>query len=215
MTQFHRMTKKRNIATLPIDSTRLCCNFVNTLYSWRKEVSYDFLADYDTFIDWCHKLTVCKEEHLGQLRQQAKRESNEAIVTMDRIREIRLLLHQLISAIAGNDQGKIAQCLAIIHPFLADALIRINLEFTGNNFIISYQQEPVQLISPIWPVLKSLYDLLTEVDLIRIKECPACGWVFYDETKNGKRRWCNPLNCGTKDKMDRYNKKKAGTPSHS
>jgi predicted RNA-binding Zn ribbon-like protein len=72
-----------------------------------------------------------------------------------------------------------------------------------------HQNEPVQLISPIWPVLKSLYDLLTEDDRIRIKACPSCGWVFYDETKDGKRRWCNPLNCGTKDKMDRYTKKKS------
>jgi predicted RNA-binding Zn ribbon-like protein len=209
MTKFHRMKKTMTIAALPIDSTRLCCNFVNTLYSWKKEASYDFLADYETFIDWCHKLDVFEEAHLHQLRQKAKKEPNEAMITMDRIREIRLLLHQLISAIAGNDRGKIVQCLAIIHPFLADALPRINLEFTGNDFIISYPQATVQLISPTWPVLKSLYDLLTEDDMIRIKACPSCGWVFYDETKNGKRRWCNPLHCGTKDKMDRYTKKKA------
>jgi predicted RNA-binding Zn ribbon-like protein len=203
------MKKTRSIAALPIDSTRLCCNFVNTLYSWKLEDSYDFFADYDTFLDWCHKLAVCKEAYLRQLRQDAKRAPKEAIATMDRLREIRLLLHQLISAIAANDQGRIAPFLEVINPFIADALNRVNLEFSENKFIISYRKEPVQLISPIWPVLKSLYDLLTEDDLARIKECPSCGWVFYDETRNGKRRWCNPLHCGTKDKMDRYIKKKA------
>ena len=201
------MKKTKSIESLPIDSTRLCCNFVNTLYSWKKEDAYDFFTDYNTFLEWCHKLAVCKEDHLSQLRLEARKEPNEAIATMNKIRGIRFLLHQLISAIARNDQEKIKQFLGAINPSLTDALSRVNLEFSANVFAISYQKEPIQLISPIWLVLKSLYDLLTEDDMARIKECPSCGWVFVDETKNGKRRWCNPLNCGTKDKMDRYTKK--------
>jgi predicted RNA-binding Zn ribbon-like protein len=201
------MKKTKSIESLPIDSTRLCCNFVNTLYSWKKEDTYDFFTDYNTFIEWCAKLAICNEDQLIQFRQKAKKEPNAAMITMKKIREIRLLLHQLISAIAINDQEMIPQFLAVINPLITDALNRINLEFSDNKFIISYQKEPIQLISPIWLVLKSLYDLLTEDDIVRIKECPSCGWVFFDETKNGKRRWCNPLNCGTKDKMDRYTKK--------
>jgi predicted RNA-binding Zn ribbon-like protein len=203
------MKKIKGIGSLPVDSTRLCCNFVNTLYSWKKEDTNDFLTDYDTFIEWCHKLAVCDEDQLIQFRQKAIKEPNEAMITMDKIREIRLLLHQLLSAIAAKDQGKIVQFLAAINPFITDALGRITLDFSGNTFLISYPKKTIPLISPIWPVLKSLYDMLTEDQLSRIKECPTCGWVFLDETKNGKRRWCNPLNCGTKDKMDRYTKKKA------
>jgi predicted RNA-binding Zn ribbon-like protein len=203
------MKKISDIDSLPIDSTRLCCNFVNTLDSWKRKDVDDFFTDYDTFIKWCRKLAVWDKDQLIQFRQLAKKEPGKAVMTMNKIREIRLLLHQLISAIAGNDQRKITQFLAAVNPFITDALGRISLKFSGNRFIISYPKGPIQLISPIWVVLKSLYDLLTEDDLVRIKECPSCGWVFFDETKNGKRRWCNPLNCGTKDKMDRYTKKKA------
>lgn len=201
------MKKTGSIGSLPIDSTKLCCNFVNTLYTWKKEDAYDFLSDYDTFIDWCARLAVCNTGHLFQLRQQAKKEPDEAIIAMNKIREIRLLLHRLISAISANDQEKIAQFLPVVNPFITDALSRINLEFSGNSFTLAYQKKPLQLISPTWQVAKSLYDLLTGDEMARIKECPACGWVFFDETKNGKRRWCNPLHCGTKDKMDRYTKK--------
>ena len=75
-------------------------------------------------------------------------------------------------------------------PLRAKDFTWVKLEFSGNTFMISYQKEPIQLISPIWLVLKSLYDMLTEDQISRIKEYPACGWVFLDETRNGKRRWC-------------------------
>jgi predicted RNA-binding Zn ribbon-like protein len=88
-----------------------------------------------------------------------------------------------------------------------DRLYNMKLELHGTAFAVSFSGKVLSLKTPIWVIVKSLYDLITETDLARIKECPTCGWVFYDETKNGKRRWCNPQNCGTQDKMIRYNQK--------
>lgn len=201
------MKRIRSIEDLPIDSTKLCCNFINTVYSWNGEGNYDFLSDYDTFIDWCFKLSVSGKEHLTNLRHQAENKPSEAVIAITRIREIRLIIHSLVSAIAKGDKKDISEWLGIVNPLIAGALAQINIEYSESIFAISYQSEPVNLLSPVWMVLKSLYDLLTEGNTVRIKECPTCGWLFFDETKNGKRRWCNPLNCGTKDKMSRYNRK--------
>jgi predicted RNA-binding Zn ribbon-like protein len=90
---------------------------------------------------------------------------------------------------------------------MKNALHHMELEFNGRGFIFSSQAVTADLKEPLWIILKSLYDLVTEMDMGRVKECPTCGYVFYDETKNGKRRWCNPLNCGTQDKMNRYHQK--------
>jgi predicted RNA-binding Zn ribbon-like protein len=46
--------------------------------------------------------------------------------------------------------------------------------------------------------------LLTTASYVKIKECPSCGWLFLDKSKNGKRRWCNMLTCGSNDKATRY-----------
>jgi predicted RNA-binding Zn ribbon-like protein len=45
--------------------------------------------------------------------------------------------------------------------------------------------------------------------LERVKECPNCGWLFLDTTKNGKRRWCSMEDCGSNVKaLEYYYRKK-------
>ncbi len=43
-------------------------------------------------------------------------------------------------------------------------------------------------------------DLLTELDLTRLRACPidagGCGWLFLDHSRNNSRRWCVMADCG-------------------
>ncbi|WP_152499823.1 CGNR zinc finger domain-containing protein [Labrenzia sp. THAF82] len=50
----------------------------------------------------------------------------------------------------------------------------------------------------------------------RIKMCPGenCGWLFIDETKNGRRTWCSMESCGNRAKAARhYARKKNRAPA--
>lgn len=40
----------------------------------------------------------------------------------------------------------------------------------------------------------------------RLKLCPGdnCGWLFLDETKNARRRWCSMDSCGNRAKAARH-----------
>ena len=40
----------------------------------------------------------------------------------------------------------------------------------------------------------------------RLKVCPGtdCGWLFIDETKNGRRKWCSMESCGNRAKASRH-----------
>ncbi len=40
----------------------------------------------------------------------------------------------------------------------------------------------------------------------RVKMCPGddCGWLFIDETKNGRRTWCSMKTCGNRAKAARH-----------
>ncbi|MEV6522246.1 ABATE domain-containing protein [Longispora sp. NPDC051575] len=50
----------------------------------------------------------------------------------------------------------------------------------------------------------SAVDLLTHGPLDRLGECPSCGWLFVDTSRNGQRRWCSMAMCGGRVKARRH-----------
>ena len=38
----------------------------------------------------------------------------------------------------------------------------------------------------------------------RMKACPACGWAFYDRSRNRSRTWCTMSVCGNRAKARSY-----------
>ena len=62
------------------------------------------------------------------------------------------------------------------------------------------------------PIAESLADLLCFGDLTQIKKCQAeeCVLVFYDTSKNHRRRWCSMAECGNRAKANAFYKRRKG-----
>lgn len=60
--------------------------------------------------------------------------------------------------------------------------------------------------------LAMLVHLTYEAQLLgefeRFKACKACGWCYYDSTKNRSRRWCDMASCGSREKVRAYRARK-------
>ena len=54
------------------------------------------------------------------------------------------------------------------------------------------------------PVILDAADVITGGKRARLRYCPACDWLFEDQTRNGLRRWCDMADCGSRDKSSRY-----------
>jgi predicted RNA-binding Zn ribbon-like protein len=54
--------------------------------------------------------------------------------------------------------------------------------------------------------IASSFAEVLEGELERVKVCdnPECRWAFYDTTKNRRRRWCNPAECGNVFKVREF-----------
>ncbi len=202
------MEKERNIGTLTVVGGALCCDFINTVYAWRGENLHEYLGTYADFIAWCRKLTIGDGTVLTQLHQKGMQEPDAAEAALRQIKKIRLLLYTFISAVAAKDSTEVTKLLPSINTLLHKASAHLAISLDNDDFALALQKEPDDLLSPLWMVVQSLQDMLLTTDRKRIKECPRCGWVFVDTTKNGRRRWCEPEECGTADKMQRYHAKK-------
>jgi len=61
-----------------------------------------------------------------------------------------------------------------------------------------------QAIDAFAPVIMDAAELITAGKHDRLRHCPACDWLFEDQTRNGQRRWCDMADCGSRDKARRY-----------
>ncbi len=59
-----------------------------------------------------------------------------------------------------------------------------------------------------------LVEAIATGDTARFRICANhdCRWVFEDESRAGRRRWCDMSSCGNRDKVRRYRERHKGTP---
>jgi predicted RNA-binding Zn ribbon-like protein len=207
------MAKQRSIDTLTIDGGWLCFNFINTVYAWRGKNLQEYLPDYATFFKWCSKVNLLPAEELNKLELLIIKEPDAADEAINTIKEARQILYNFFSAMAAGDEENLKIYLPQFNALISRALSNIRFTIENNNFELMYADKP-DLLEPLWVILKSAYDATANFDHKRIKECPACGWMFLDQTKNGKKVWCSPLSCGSIDKTKRYYLKKKNPPGN-
>ena len=124
-------------------------------------------------------------------------------------------LHRLRAALLGifdalNDGGTPpADDLAVLNEELAAARTAERLRSGQGGFALEDRAAtPVDRFRNA--VARDAADLLLD-DPRRIKRCPnhECLWLFYDGSKNLSRRWCAMDDCGTKDKVRRFRRRKS------
>ena len=56
------------------------------------------------------------------------------------------------------------------------------------------------------PIVESAAEALVGGELLRVRRCAdgRCPRVFYDSTRNGRRRWCDMATCGNRAKAARF-----------
>lgn len=54
------------------------------------------------------------------------------------------------------------------------------------------------------PFAADAFRLLHDGPLHRVGECPSCGWLFLDTSKNNRRTWCSMSTCGARSKAQRH-----------
>lgn len=61
----------------------------------------------------------------------------------------------------------------------------------------------------LWePIVQGVAELLSELQLQRLRQCESCVVHFLDTSKKGSRRWCSMNICGNKLKVATYQRKK-------
>lgn len=174
---------------------RLCLDFLNTA-DWSEEgaVVHEKLEDLQDLAIWCKAAELDAGSSL----------SDE--VDIDGVRRFRTSLRRIfLAAMADekpkrNDLARLNRILACPSGGSLLAQRRGRLTFA--------RDMPIERIVGL-----SAISLLTAGrELERVQLCPAddCGWLFLDESKNRRRRWCSMETCGNRAKARRHYQRHAG-----
>ncbi len=128
-----------------------------------------------------------------------------AATEFDQAIALREALYRLFDAQA---QGKAAPSrdLDALNRALAQAPARTALKRSRDGYDWDVEAKPATALALLAPVLWSAGDLLAGPGLDKVRRCanPECGWLFLDDSRAGKRRWCSMSSCGNRAKARRH-----------
>ena len=193
----------RTLENLQMDGGCLVFDFVNTVNTRKPAPEFEYLKTFEDVLEWSAKVGSVDDEKLNALRKYAAQKPENSLAALQDVIETREMLYELFSSIAtGNVPGEAV--IAAFNRRLSFAFQRINIVFGPERAAFRFGDDDLFPGEPLLPVLKSASEIVTNQDFARIKECPRCGWLFLDSTKNGKRKWCDMNVCGSREKSLEY-----------
>jgi predicted RNA-binding Zn ribbon-like protein len=171
----------------------LCLEFVNTRY-WRgQDAPTETLNAPEDLAAW-----TLANEGLKPARPPARREFERAI-------ELRELVHRLFDAHA-QAKTPAPRDVESLNAALAEAPARTTLRRERGGYAWDIDVRSGTALALLAPVLWTAGDLLTGPRLDRVRRCanPECNYLFLDDSRAGKRRWCSMQSCGNRAKARRH-----------
>jgi predicted RNA-binding Zn ribbon-like protein len=200
----------RTLENLQLDGGCLVFNFINTVNTRKPAPDFEYLKTFEDFLAWSVKVGSLRGQRLQTLREQASVRSEIASAALRDVIDTRENLYQLFSAIAAGKTPD-ATVVNALNERLSLTFQKINMRFGAVGAEVHFNKDEISLDEPLNSIIKSAYDILTGADFRRIKECPRCGWIFLDTSKNGKRKWCDMNVCGSREKALGYYYRKTKT----
>jgi predicted RNA-binding Zn ribbon-like protein len=188
----------------------LCLDLANT-WGNRQEETDDRLSCYGDLVQWAQQAGIVDESGGRRLQQRAIRhpsEAEEAFAMAVRLRDV--VFRSCSAAATGRSPDD--SDLEILNRWLA-RVPRRRLRRGAGCCQWEWAEEENDLRRVMWPVLRSLGELLTSTEVKRIRECqaPDCSWLFLDTSRGGRRKWCDMSVCGNRAKARRYYARHRGT----
>ena len=195
----------RTLQTLEIVGGALCLDFVNTINS-RLMPEHDYLANYSDLVAWANKVEILSPTQKNLLLRRAKQHVADSEKSLLAARALRDLLYRLFSNAAKGFEPTRNDMISFVRSY-GESITHGQLIKKGKSYITTWKVEET-FDAFLWPIVHSAGELLLSDDLGQVNECPGCGWLFLDTSKNQSRRWCSMNTCGARDKMRRYHKRK-------
>jgi predicted RNA-binding Zn ribbon-like protein len=182
-------------------------DFVNT-YELQSGSWVEHFQTPDQAIEWMKAREVVHGSLLEDARTKLADDPEMAERILGKIRRVRDSLRKVTYAVAENRPAP-GPALAEVNRALRAREI-VELEPAADGIRVGHRHvgDPVddalaRLAQPVVQAIAAGHE-----DRIRICANDECRWVFYDESRTGRRRWCDMATCGNRAKAARHRARK-------
>lgn len=171
---------------------------------------HDALDAFDGFIGWLVAARVLDHERADALLKRALQQPTGASAALHESRRVRTVLRALAEKAGATAERATQVAISEINRILGRSAGSRRVEpRAGGGFVRNFVTVGDVFAGLLIPVIESAADSLVAGDLQRVRGCadPHCTRVFYDGSRNRKRRWCEMATCGNRAKAIRHRRK--------
>ncbi len=197
--------------SLDLIADDLALNFANTESGRGFPSHQNHFRDAGNVVEWLRHAKALPLEETDWLRKRVPENADLAADLLVAATELREAVHDIGAALGRRAEppGHALASLSALHArFVAKAELAPGV--MSCRWSWSVRLSPVE--AALGPIALAAVRLFTEGDFHRIRECGghACGWLFYDRSKNNRRRWCEMEVCGNRAKQRRLAARRRG-----
>lgn len=186
-----------------LDGGAPCLDFVNTVPDRKDGSGRDNLGSMDDLLYWARKAGVITDSIYSALGRIAAKSPGKARAFFEEAIAARSLIYSIFFPISLGRKIATAD-LERFNALRAQYAPHLVIGQHKDRVVEQWAFPPDSFHLITATLIRSANQLLLSDRLRRVKECPNCGWLFLDTTKNGKRRWCSMEDCGSNVKALEY-----------
>lgn len=197
--------KRRRPARFELVGGAVCLDFVNTFDDRFSSDPKELLKDYVDLARFGEDTGTLSDLQVDRLMAWSMRRPEEAKRALASAIQLREAISEIFYALARKKPVP-AGPLIILNQHLQEAAQHLSLIPNKERFEWKFETPHHDLFSSLWPIARDAAELLASerVEFVRACASKTCEWLFLDESKNHRRRWCDMTKCGNRAKVKRF-----------
>jgi len=197
--------KRRRPPRFDLTGGTVCLDFVNTLDDRFSREPKELLNDYVDLARFAEDTGTLSDQQVDRLMTLSMQRRDEAKRVLESAIRLREAVSDIFYAVVRKKPVP-AAALVVLNSNVQDALQHVALVPAKGHFEWKFETQVDDFFAPLWGVARDAADLLASERLELVRACASktCEWLFLDESKNHRRRWCDMTKCGNRAKVRRF-----------
>jgi len=197
--------KRRRPPRFELTGGAVCLDFVNTLRACFSAEPKELLNHYVDLARFAEDTGILSHLQVDRLMTRSMQRPEEAKRALASAVQLREAISEIFYALARKKPVPAAS-LVILNQHMQEAAQHLGLVAGRQHFEWKFESDSYDLFAPLWPIARDAAELLASDRLEYVRACASktCEWLFLDESKNHRRRWCDMTKCGNRAKVKRF-----------